>query len=79
MKRPRARTILGGLMTFGVGWFLGVVWTSFQTGYSALMAKQADEIKAAREAKAEARDRHPTYVPLKHDPGRIDRLRGRLS
>ena len=79
MKLPRIRTILAGLMTFGVGWFLGVVWTAFQTGYSELMSKQADDLKAARVAKGEARDRHPTYVPLPHDPNRVDRLKGRLS
>ena len=79
MKRPRIRTILGGLTVFGIGWFTGIVWTSFQVGYSQLMRKNADEIQAARKAKADEMERHPTYVPLPFDPGRVDRLRGRLS
>lgn len=81
MNVRRVGTNLVGLtVTFGVGWFAGIVWTSFQTGYSVLMAKQADEVRAAREAKRDARDRVPDgFVPLAYDPTRAGRLASRLN
>ena len=77
MNRRRIRTILVGLITFGVGWFSGVVWTSFQAGYSELMRRQADDLQAARAAENEPEK--PGFVPLKFDPARGERLRSRLN